>query len=454
MLLNNNVNYKLSGHVRMVVNENDKIVRDTGYFNNLILNSGMEQVSVMPFSELFCTCVIGNGTADTKKTNAPDTSSYTSGNGYDVNLLWSKSKRVNNLITFPSLIKPGGGFYNLTGSIISTSDVGNIIKIDNDGFYRISERNGIDAKRSCSILNLDGTAPTGTSSGSNYTIYFTNQVSMSAELRRAGNATNGVSATGGSVGINCNSAIYNSTITHIRDFSFPFSTDQTVPIRELGFTWNVFNNSVPLFSRVRLTEGPKGNSIIIKAGQNLTVYYSLRIDMEPTTSTTKYVILGNNNITGSLQMNLYGLSKVTSTGRSSYMDDGLHGNEPYFNSNIGVYGLPSSNYNKLYIYTSSDSSPNPNWGTNIVRSGSFVSKSIDKTSVFKSVSPTSSYGYTSYKVATFNDVESINSNWKSFGIGIQNNKTLMSYIFNSAQNKSNGYLLSISQSFTWNRNFT
>ena len=97
-MLYNNVNYKLSGHVRLVVNEDDRIIRDTGYFNNLILNSGMEQVSNMPFSELFCTCVVGNGSMDTKKTNAPDTASYTSGNGYDVNLLWSKSKRVNNLI--------------------------------------------------------------------------------------------------------------------------------------------------------------------------------------------------------------------------------------------------------------------------------------------------------------------------------------------------------------------
>jgi len=452
-MLYNNVNYKLSGHVRLVVNEDDRIIRDTGYFNNLILNSGMEQVSNIPFSELFCTCVIGNGSMDTKKTNTPDTSSYTSGNGYNVNLLWSKSIRVNNLITFPSLRKSGGSFYNITGSIINSDDVGNIVYINNDGYYRISQRNGIDAKRSCSILNLDGTVPTGTSSGSNYTVYLTNQISMSSELKRAGISSDGIKANGGSVGVNCNSAIYNSTITHIRDFTFPFSVDQSIPIRELGFTWLPFNNSAPLFSRVRLTEGPKGNAITLQAGQSLSVYYSLRIEMNPTTTTTKYVVLGNNNITGSSQMNLYGLSRVTSTGQSSYIDEGLHGNEPYFNSNRGIYGLPTTNYNKLYIYTSSDSTPNPTWGINIIRSGSFVSKSIDKSSVFKSVFPTSSYGYTSYKVATFNDTESNNSNWKSFGIGIQNNKTLMSYIFNSTQNKNNGYLLSISQSFTWNRNF-
>ena len=42
-VIKNNIDYKLQGQVRLTVNEGDKIIRDTGYINNLRVNSGIHQ---------------------------------------------------------------------------------------------------------------------------------------------------------------------------------------------------------------------------------------------------------------------------------------------------------------------------------------------------------------------------------------------------------------------------
>ncbi len=107
-VIKNNIDYKLQGKVRLTVSENNNIVYDTGYINNLILNQGMDEIANRPITELFTCCAIGTGTTDTKKTNNPITSSLTprsgsiiSGNGFDQNLKYSSAKRSGPLVTFP-----------------------------------------------------------------------------------------------------------------------------------------------------------------------------------------------------------------------------------------------------------------------------------------------------------------------------------------------------------------
>lgn len=451
--ISNNIDYKLHGQVRLTVNEGDKIIKDTGYINNLILNQGMDEIANRPIAELFTCCAIGTGLAETKKTNVPVTGSIISGNGFDQNLLYSTAKRSGHLVTFPRISVS----YPISGSVIRASDVGNIINIVGDSTFRIRAQTGSNQARSCSVLNLDGSVPTGSVSDKNYTIYFANQISMSNETQRCGrnNDGNNFPAASGSFGSSCNSTVGSNFITHNRQFNFAAATvDQTSYITEVGLSWLPFFNSPSLFSRIRLTSGSAGTAIApVKAGQNVIVYYSLRVSMSPTTSLTGSVNLSGSNKGGNTQMNLYGLSKVSGSGLTTYFDNGYHGNEPYFFNQKSKYGLPSS-YRGLYVYTSTNSGSSPTWGTNITRDTNFVTKSIDATPVYRRVYPTSSYGYNITKVATFNDTESINSNWRSFGVGIQTASNLMSFVFGAQQNKQSGYLLSISQSFTWGRNFS
>jgi len=451
MHLDKKIDYSLQGKVRITVTENNKIVQDTGYFNNLILNQGMDEIAYRPITELFTCCAIGTGTTDTRKTNIPNTSSYVTGNGYDVNLKWSKVNRNGSLVTFPRV----SSSFPISGSVVNAGDVGNLIKINNDNTFRISSLTGSNQARSCSVLNLNGTVPTGSSSNNDYTIYFTNQISMSNETQRCGrnNDGNNFPAAGGAFGTSSYSSVYGSnTIIHNRQFNFSTAlVDSSTSIKEVGFAWLPFLSSPTLFSRVRLSSGSLGNQISpIKAGQNVTVYYSLYVVMNPTTAQTGSVNLNGVNKSGNTQLNLYGMSKVATTGLTSYFDGGLHGNEPYFFNQKSIFGLPST-YNNLYVFTSTNSGSSPTWGTNILRTQNYVTKSIQKTPVYKRVYPTSSYGYTISKVATFNDTESINSNWRSFGVGIQTGSNLMSFVFTSQQNKQNGYLLAISQSFNWRR---
>lgn len=459
-VVKNQIDYKLQGKVRLTINEGNKIVHDTGYINNLILNQGMDEIANRPIAELFTCCAIGTGTTDTKKTNNPITASLSprsgsiiSGNGFDQNLKYSTAKRSGALVTFPR-ISPS---YPISGSVIRVSDIGNILKIDGDGIFRIKSQTGSNQARSCSVLNLNGSIPTGSASDKNYTIYFTNQISMSNETQRCGrnNDGNNFPAASGSFGNNCNSTVGSNYVIHNRNFNFQTAlVDQTVNITEVGLSWLPFFNSPSLFSRIRLTSGSAGNYLPpVKAGQNVSVYYSLFVSTSPTTPLTGSVSLSGSNKSGNSQMHLYGLSKVSSSGLTTYWDSGLHGNEPYFFNQTSKYGLPSS-YRGLYVFTSANNQQPPTWGTNIQRTGSFVTKSIDKIPVYRRVYPSSSFGYGLVKVATFNDTESNNASWRSFGVGIQTGSNLISFVFNSTQNKQNGYLLAISQSFTWGRNFT
>lgn len=451
--INNNIDCTLQGKLRVVVMEKDKIVHDTGEIKNMITNQGMDEVANRPFAELFACCAIGTGTADTKKTNNPITGSLTSGNGFDINLKYSKATRSGPLVIFPR-ISPS---FPISGSVIRASDVGNIIKINNDSTFRIRAQTGSNQARSCSVLNMDGTVPTGSSSNNDYTIWFTNQISMSNETQRCGRTSDGNNfpAASGSYGTNCNSQIYSSGVIHSRQFNFSTTlVDDPNTITEVGLSWLPFYRSPALFSRIRLTQGSAGNAIPpILAGQNVIVYYSLNVGMSPTTAATGSVNLSGSNKGGNSQMNLYGLSKVSSSGVTTYFDSGFHGNEPYFFNQRSKFGLPASGIRPLYVFTSATNTASPTWGTNITRNSSFVTKSIDKIPTYNRVYPTSSYGYTLTRVATFNDTESINANWNSFGTGLHTGSNLMSFVFGSAQNKRNGYLLAVSQSFNWTRIF-
>ena len=75
--MNNNTSYSLYGNARLFVKENGQIIKDTGYIKNLILNAGMDQIASKPFAELTCCCIIGTGSAETRKTSNPDVTNYT-----------------------------------------------------------------------------------------------------------------------------------------------------------------------------------------------------------------------------------------------------------------------------------------------------------------------------------------------------------------------------------------
>ena len=177
------------------------------------------------------------------------------------------------------------------------------------------------------------------------------------------------------------------------------------------------------------------------------VLYELDVGMSPYIATSSSLNLSSSVVSGLTQLESYGISKINSNGLTTYYDDGFHGNEPYFNNQTNIFGLPSTSYGRLFIYTSSDSSSFSSWGTNVSRTSNLVTKSIDY------ISPYTSSTYNLKKVATFSDVESINSNLRTVGVGVNTNKNLLSFVIDAPQNKQNGYLLSISQSFNWSRIF-
>ena len=437
--MNNNTSYSLYGNARLFVKENGQIIKDTGYIKNLILNAGMDQIASKPFAELTCCCIIGTGSAETRKTSNPDVTNYTSGSGYDANLYNTLVYRVGSFVSFSDV--------NVTASIITTSDIGRIIKIENDGNYLISSRTN---SLTCSVLNINGTVPTGVSYNNNYTIYFTNQTTMSYEIYRIGKVNDNSGTPDSVYGYygNCSSTIQSGSIRHTRVYYLNTVTDRlSTTIKEIGFGWSPTANSQTLFSRIRLTEGPSGSAVVLNTGQELIVLYELNIGVSPNTPTSSSLNLLT-AASGSVQCELYGLSKITSAGRTSYFDDGLHGNEPYYYNNYNIYGLPTSSYKGLYIYSSSDSSSFSTWGTNVNRTSNYVTKSIYY------IPPYTSSNYFINKIAIFNDTESINSDLRTIGIGLDNansGKNLLTFLFDSSQNKQNGYLMSVSQSFTWNR---
>lgn len=264
------------GRVRVLtVNPQDKIVSDTGWVNNLVLNQGMNGVATRYWADSFTHAVLGDGTTATSVSGGVTTASQS-----------------NVTVTLV------GGSFVFTNT---ATDAGRILKFSGGQRCTIVTVNSPTS----AIVNVSQNV-----AATSFTYYFTTQTGLVNELRRS----NTYHTQGGG----CTTiASAPSSMTMRRSYNFPVETPVAVIYNEVGFshTGTVANN---LFSRIKLP-----SPVEVKPGLRARVIYEFTITMSPNTPTAKSAIITGWPIVPAVNTDTFesledwGLAVVTSSGATA-----------------------------------------------------------------------------------------------------------------------------------------
>jgi hypothetical protein len=235
-----NIDLGLRVNVQAIVMKGDKVVRKYPMEHNLILDSGLERLSVTYTSDTFLTAVLGNGTAVTERSSG----------GVSVSA-------AGNTAT------ASAGFF-------VAGDVGKVIKFESTG--EVATIDGFTSNQEVSITIADVIA------GQVVSVYNTDQTQLdsyvlgSETYRDTGNAENGSSDVIDH-GVDW-------VIKRWRTFQFPVETG-SVTYTEGGWTWEAVAVTNPtLFGRILF-----GTAVNLEAGEFLLMYVELRTTIDCTDKT-------------------------------------------------------------------------------------------------------------------------------------------------------------------------
>lgn len=224
----------LKGRIRVAVREGERVIKDYGWQDNLILDQGLDKIATMPFNNVFVACCCGTGSNPTGRN--PQTTATISGTALTA-----------------------------TAPTFSTSD------LDTDCvFASLGQRFKIEAYTDPQHVTLfkSGNIATATA----FTLEYTNQAILAGESKR----TTEYLTTPGA----CGYLINPGNIVLWRTFLFSPETTE-VTYTELGFS----DSDVAgpnLFSRVVLATPISliGPQAALPTGQQLQVTYQLTIGID------------------------------------------------------------------------------------------------------------------------------------------------------------------------------
>lgn len=264
------------GRVKVqTIDINDRVVSDTGWVRNLILNQGMDGVAVRYWADSFTHCALGDGTTPTTIAGGATTASQS-----------------NVTVTLV------GGSFTFTDT---ATDAGKIILFSGNQRARIVSV----SSPTSAIVNVSQSVAATT-----FQVYQTTQTGMANELKRgntyytqAGGCTTILAAPSG--------------IVLRRSFNFPVETPVSGFYNEVGLSWTgtVGNN---LFSRILLPA-----TVEVKPGLRPRVIYELTLTLSPSTPTAKtaiitgWPVLPATNLDTFESMEDWGLAVVTSSGSTA-----------------------------------------------------------------------------------------------------------------------------------------
>lgn len=224
----------LKGRVRVAVRQGEKIVRDYGWQDNLILDQGLDKLAIMPFNAVFTACCCGTGSNPTGRN--PNASATISGT---------------------TLTAAGANF--------TTTD------LDGDCvFASLGQRFKIEQILSPTQVTLftSGSIATATP----FTIEYTNQAILAGEVKR----TEVYLTTPGA----CGYLINPGNVVLWRTFLFDPETTE-ITYTEVGFS-DATVAGPNLFSRVVLATpvSLSGPQAALPSGQQLQVTYQLTVGID------------------------------------------------------------------------------------------------------------------------------------------------------------------------------
>jgi hypothetical protein len=207
-----------------------KVVFETPFASNLILENGMTAIATNVVTSLFTYCAIGSGTTPTEQTSGSITAT-TSGTTCTSNTAFFNSGMVGQLIYFPG-----------------TSQSATITAYTND-------------------QNVTLNATLGISSGLVFDIFAINQTGLADEIQRTNTYLTGSG--------NCGTTYSGGVYTHQRTYDFAIETG-TVVYNEVGFS-SASSAGANLNMRGIFSTAP----ITLVAGQQLRVIYYVLVTVTP-----------------------------------------------------------------------------------------------------------------------------------------------------------------------------
>jgi len=262
-----------SGRARWLIvdSKTKKIVRQSDWNNNIILNNGMDAVAARAWCTNFEYATVGTGAVPTYRTNGTVTATQS-----------------GSIVTLST-----------TDTTFSAGDVANMLKWTGGNS---DERRIVSTLNGTQVTVTPATPDANSGAASTFHVFHTNQTGLTVEVKRSN--TYLVSAP------NCQSVLSGNLLRHRRTYDF---TSEASPItyREIGFSW-ASSGANTHFSRIVLASPPA-----LIAGQQLRVVYDLNLYISPaipnavSSNVSGWPVAPAVNQNGTQQFQRIGLSGVT-----------------------------------------------------------------------------------------------------------------------------------------------
>lgn len=222
----------LGNRVKAQVIENGRVVSETDWTPNLILDQGMDRLPTTLICDLFLYCAIGTGNTPTEDDSGAVTATTS------------------------------GTTCTASGSIFAPGDVGKLLRFDT------GEKAMITAYTSATVVTLGATLGVTTQL---FTMYRVSQSGLATEVKRSNTYLTGSGGT--------ETTRSGSTYTHRRTFDFTAETG-SVNYAEVGFS-----HSATVASNLNSRALFAGGAVTVLNGQQLRVIYDFQVTVSPTSVT-------------------------------------------------------------------------------------------------------------------------------------------------------------------------
>lgn len=256
------IRHFMQGRVRVqTVASDERVVSDTGWIPNLILNQGMNGLATRFFADSFTHCCLGDATAPTVLLSGA-----------------TNASQSNVTVTL------SGGSFVFTNT---ATDSGKVIKYDSGQQATIVTV----SSPTSAVVNVSQNV-----SSTPFKVYQTTQTGLGNEIKRTN--TYWTQANG------CTTTISAPVVAMRRTFNFTIETPTEATYNEVGLSWTG-TPGANLFSRIALP-----SPVIVPPGIRARVIYELHLTLTPNTPTARSSI-----ITG------WPLSPAVNTDATEVMED-------------------------------------------------------------------------------------------------------------------------------------
>ena len=218
----------LANRFKYQVLEQGRVVHESDWHPNLILDQGMNNLTTTSLCNLFLYAVIGTGTTPTQ-----DDSGGITGTG-------------------------DGTTVTSSSALFAAGDVGKLLRFDSGSKAMITAYTD-NQHVTCSAVQV---------SGQHFIMYRVAQVGLTTEVHRSNTYLTGAG--------NCGSSWSGNTLTHVRTYDFPIEVSNQA-YNEIGFS-----NSGTVTTNLNMRALLPGAPVSVLIGQQLRVIYQVLFTLNPT----------------------------------------------------------------------------------------------------------------------------------------------------------------------------